>query len=41
MKLFDRIVRPIVYMLARLVGMSPKVLGAYKRHIEGMKVYNG
>ena len=41
MKLFDQIVRPIVYMLARLAGMPPKVLDAYRRYPEGMKVYDG
>ena len=40
LKFFDQIVREVVYKMASLAGMPKKVLSAYKRYVEGLKVYN-
>lgn len=40
LKVFDQIIRPIVYRLARCAGMPLKVLIAYTAYIENLIVYN-
>ena len=37
LKLFDQIVRDLVYKMASVAGMPKKVLGAYRRYVEGLK----
>ena len=39
-KCFDQIQRPMVYKLARMAGMSEKVLNAYERFQETLEVRN-
>ena len=40
MKLFDQILRNLVYKLAAAAGMPERVLTAYTNYLENMQVYN-
>ena len=39
-KLFDQILRPLVYQLLRLAGMPRQIVDAYGRFLEAMITYN-
>jgi hypothetical protein len=39
-KCFDQVVRPLLYMVAKLAGMPTRVLDPYTRFMEGVSVYN-
>ena len=37
---FDEIIRSLLYLLARVAGMPPRILDAYKRFQEGLSIHN-
>lgn len=39
-KLFDKILRPVVYKMAELAGMPRRVLNAYRSSMEYLRIYN-